>query len=441
MISVVEYYAEATKQLRGLTPPASVNADRSMIAMSPATSPAERARVQAELDPSLPYFTVDAEGHPTLVTPAPATLPPAPPLPVPTPIAPEPVTPSTSFTPAPTPSPEPLPGVGGCPPGMIPNPQAQTFVSTPGATQSVEQQVQSAFDQSGLVQTAQAFGCKCEPVLAAQQAVSASDFLVVSLYNTASCPTTVTVTARVMDCNCNIQTYQRSVSMTAYVRTGASAFGAPLTATICIPLTDGYLISVAVSMTATFVIEAAMWAVAEIRSNSCSGTSSATLFQDYLQFGKTLGWPGGRQLSVGEGPGTARWRNFTYTAGGGGFTDTWQVPGGSLGLCRQIYFGLTTNAAAGNRVVYVAYTPPEGGLMFFGGALSQPPSTSFGWVFAPNVTQGLFNGFIAQQTIPDNLWASGGGGINLFIDNDNAGDVMDRGGVAFQMWPGPFVAF
>jgi len=175
-----------------------------------------------------------------------------------------------------------------------------------------------------------------------------------------------------MDCNCNIQTYQRSVSMTAYVRTGASAFGAPLTATICIPLTDGYLISVAVSMTATFVIEAAMWAVAEIRSNSCSGTSSATLFQDYLQFGKTLGWPGGRQLSVGEGPGTARWRNFTYTAGGGGFTDTWQVPGGSLGLCRQIYFGLTTNAAAGNRVVYVAYTPPEGGLMFFGGALSQP---------------------------------------------------------------------
>lgn len=441
MISVVEYYREAAKQLKGLTPPASTNADRSMVAMSPATSPEERARIQAELDPTLPYFAVDAEGHPTLVTPAPAAPPTPAPLPVPKPTAPQPISPSQPFTPAPAPAPAPAPGTGGCPPGMIPNPQARTFVSTPGETQTVQQQVQSAFDQSGLQQSAAPFGCKCEPVMAAQQAVNTGDFLVVSLNNTSSCPTTVTVTARVLDCDCNIQTYQRSVSMAAYVRSGPTAFGAPLTATVCIPLTDGYLISVAASMTATFVIEAHMWAVAEIRSGSCSGPSSATLFQDYLQYGKTLGWPGGRHLSVGEGPGTARWRDWTYSPGGGGYTDTWQVPGGSLGLCRQIYFGLTTSAAAGNRVVYAAYAPPEGPLMFFGGSQAQPPSTSWGWVFAHGVQQGLFHGFIAQEPIPDDLWTSGGGGINLFVDNDNVADRMDSGGVAFQMWAGPFVAF
>jgi hypothetical protein len=79
--------------------------------------------------------------------------------------------------------------------------------------------------------------------------------------------------------------------------------------------------------------------------------------------------------------------------------------------------------------------------MFFGGELSQPPSTSFGWVFAPGVKSGLFNSFIAQQPIPDNLWASGGGGISLQVDNDNAADRSQSSGVAFQMWAGPFVAF
>jgi hypothetical protein len=449
VITLADYWAAVNQYLPALAPEARDNALFSAIALSPFANDADVAHFTAKYVKTLPYFTVDAEGNPTLVDP---TQPPAPaPAPAPPPPGtiqppPAPVTPITQ-APAPITQPptETFTSGGGtptttgeCPPGMVP---ASSLLGggTQPQPQTIEQQVQSAF--TSVAQSSAVFGCKCEPIMAAQQAVNANDFLVVSFWNTASCPTTVTVTARVLDCDCNIQTYTSSAAMAAYTRSGSGAFGQPLTAVICFPLTDGYLISVTVSMTATFVAEAHMWVVAQLKSSGCSGQPSATLIQDYLQYGKTLGWPGGRQLSVGDGPGTSRWRNFSYNGGDGG-TDTWNVQGGSLALCRQVYFVLNTSAAAGNRQVWLQYTAPEmPGPLAFSNGQAQPPSSSWGWIFAPGISAGLFNTFWSQTPIPDNLWSSGAGGINLIISGDAAGDSMSTGGVAFQMWAGPPVSF
>jgi hypothetical protein len=449
VLTVLEYYALGRPQLVGLSGDALINAQRSLIANAPTVSTQDRTNLLAVVTDTLPYFVIDPEtGAPKLVIPPAAT----PPAPVPTPPGSVPpgsappgttttTTPPATETPVQNVAPQPtqpiyVPAGTTCPQGYVASPQP-TSAGVP--TPTIEEQVQSAFSQ--LPPTVTAFGCKCNPVIAAPWPITQDDALVINLWNIAACPTTVTAVVKTMDCNCNIQTSSQSVSMAAYVRTGPSSFGAPLTATIKIPLSDGFLLSVALSMTATFVIEAHMYAVAQLVGSTGTGLASATLFQDYLQFGKSLGWPGGRQLSVGEGPGTARWRNFSYH-GGDGETDTWQVHGGSIALCRQVYFVLNTSAAAGNRQLYLVYTAPEmPGPLTFSNGLAQPPSTSWGWIFAPGIQAGLFNTFWSQTPIPDNLWQSGAGGISLVIIGDDAGDSMSMGGVAFQMWAGPPVAF
>lgn len=440
MLTSTEYFAAGEPQITTLALADRANAQRSLTSLAPGVTDANRAAIQSTLDPQLPYFIVDSNGAPHLVIPA------APPETLPTPFDNGPPETATSPPVPPAPAPPPAPPASGldtaaqpttvitsgvCPSGYV----TSKMVSAPGAATPLDLALQQQLVASGSAAPAGTTSCICNPILAAPQAVDKNDVLVVSLWNTYTCPTTITVNARIMDCNCQLNTYSMQTSMTPYTR-----FNAPNNGQIVMPLTEGYLLSVNISMTAAFVSQGHMWTVAEIRDASATGQSSATLIQDYLQFGKTLGWPGGNQLSVGDGPGTNRWRNWLYDPAGGD-SDTWQVPDGCLGLVRQVYFGLTTSAVAGNRVVYLAYTPPEGLIMQFGGSQSQPPSTSWGWVFAPGIQQGLFHGFIAQEPIPPNIWNGGAGGLSLFVDGNNAADHMDRGGVAFQMWAGPTVAF
>lgn len=449
MITVLEYYALARPQLAGLSGAALLNAERSMLANAPTASAAGTSGIFAVVDDTQPHFITDPDtGIPKLVIPQPA--PPAVPSPSPPGSVPPAIPPTgttvTTTPPATQPpvqnvTPQPgqtitVPAGSPCPSGYVASSGGTTPV-TP--TPTIEQQVQSAFSQ--LPPTVQAFGCKCNPVIAAPWPITPDDAVVVNLWNIASCPTTVTANVKTMDCNCNIQTTSQSVSMAAYVRSGAGAFGAPLTATIKIPLSDGFLLSVNVSMTATFGIEAHMYALAQLIGATGTGLPTATLFQDYLVQGQALGWPGGRQISVGEGPGTMRWRSLAWDPNSGQ-SDTWQVHGGSRALMLGAMFSLTTSAAAGTREVYLQYSPPESpGFPPLTGALALGPSSSASYLFAPGI-QPLSTpaNFMVLVPIPPNIWNGGAGGVTVNVDNSDNAD-SGQFNVWFQMWAGPPVAF
>lgn len=405
------------------------------------------------INKQLPYFIMGDGGCPQLVIPATAVDPAAGETPqikttlLPSPSSPAPVADAAVIEAPPRTTP-PVSGNTGAifvPPGT---PCPEGFVEGSGAPQTLEQQVQAQLTATSPRTASQGGGCSPQIILAPQQMVSKNDFVVVSASstfaafgsNTGTVPLTVVV--KLLTCEGSIQVMQSTLNLTYTVGAGA------VQGEICIPLTDGYLISVVASGAPFCTQPGEVWVQGEIRNQSCKGTPAFPLFSGYLVDQSFIAWPGGRQDTWGQGNGALHGFDMTQCNP----VNPCFVPDqGTRVRILQIGLDFTTSAAPGNRVPVICWNPPVNGCdLYFGTPVAQPPSKHYYWTWADGIASGSMlagvnttsgSGLldaIVQVPLPLHIIGTGDAELRFLIANrDFAGDVINFAGVNYEVWTEP----
>lgn len=453
MLTSTQYFAAGTPQLAALSDEARANAARSLAANAPGVTASSRAAINSTLSATLPYFTVDANGAPVLTIPPPVTFPvPTPfdngaPFPValePTPGAPGSAPPSSVGTPAPTtaapgvnahpeaitatPPPTLTPGATAGGPIITSGPCPSGYV-TSGATpqpRTLEQQINDAFLAAPVTQTAAPFPCQINPVLAAQQLVTKDDLVQVLGVNAFDGDADLTIIVRTLGCDGQIITSQAALSLPHFDYNDATQ------GTVCIQLTDGYLLGVTVTGAPFCCTSGNLWVQGALVSHTCDGPASVTLFSDYLTDLQNIGWPGGRQTLWGEGPGTDYAFKFPI-----GVNQPKQFVSDSrrLYMVKTVSLTLQTSAQAYLRNLCVRFSPVIGPQqVYFGSVTVQPESTTYKytWAAGPAVPyESVMN--LVQMPLPPNLYLVDGEIITV-VGNFDSGDRVLDGGVTYKQW-------
>jgi hypothetical protein len=454
MLTSTQYFAAGQTQLDGLTLEARANAARSLTAHAPGVSIGSSAAILATVNQELPHFVIDANGAPILIIPPPSGAPPStpfdngPPSPAsstpasgvvtagavnpagqPTPSTPASVVTAQTTAATQTPAPALNPGAsssaivtsGPCPSGFVtsgaPSPQPRT----------IEQQIIDAFSTVPVSQTTQAAACVPTPVLAVQQLVTKDDSVRVFAINSYDGEANLTVTVRVLGCDNQIMTSVFSLTL-SHVQPDVATEGS-----VCIQLSDGYLMGVTVSGAPFCSQHGEVWVQGEIHQAGCAGPISVPLFSDYLVDANFVGWPGGRQSNWGEGPGADY--GFTFAFGAPGIIG-WNPMPGTEARVKNVSLKLQTSAAGFDRTVTLQFNSDVGPAQYiFAGDITQPVSTTYRWLFAPGIQPGLHSAFnVVGIPIPDNLFLTYLDGLRVGILASDPGDRVLDGGVTFKSW-------
>ena len=478
-----EYAAYGTTQLAhiGLSSgPDYDNAVASLSAIDPHLPPQLKQEYAARLLPFLSYFILGADGCPILIVPPnspyfqayemvlqggnlpappPGSFggPPAPPAPAPggpgpstQPLLP-PAGPPAAPHGAPPPSTQPIgtvtvPAGQPCPPGFV----SSGMLATADLELAIASQI---LQQAAGVPSVEG---SCMPtttgravVLASQQFVTKDDFAVLSVassvnFGASPAPLDLVFRLRILTCGNGIQNLQGDIKFPLVfppvVQQGK----------VCLPLTDGYLLSAIVTGAQYCHHPGEIWCQAEIHFGSCTGPVTIPLFSDYMPDQSYVGWPGGRQINWGEGPGADYSKDLSFDPGGQSMT--WTVPAGMIVRIKQVFIDFRTSAVAGNRAVIMFYNFPTSTSTFaFGGMVTQPPSKRYMWMFAPSLMPGLQSGFsvafftgidaLVTVPIPDNLYNDTPGTVGMVFNNtDVVGDNFNAATILFKAWAEPAAA-
>lgn len=152
------------------------------------------------------------------------------------------------------------------------------------------------------------------------------------------------------------------------------SFAAAASFTRNIPLTEGYLLSVAISSPGN-ISRGTIFAVAKLIRNTAAGAQAVQiLFSDYLSFNGGIGFPGGRQISASESTGNLK--SVTGSAPAAGADFVLAVPAFLRWRVVGVFATLVTSAAAANRIPRIRLD--DGAVVYHQGTPNQvvPASTN-----------------------------------------------------------------
>lgn len=449
-----EWLASGTAQMDAakLSGPARTQATLSLRLSNPFV-PHTAQLYSGPINRNMPYFLLGVDGCPQLVIPSPAGSPidPAPPTPEPL-ISPAPSTPTAgsieAVLPSTGPAPPPAPGVLTLPAGQ---PCPEGFVSSGAPITTTEQLSAEVVRQltGGAISSATEGGaCNPQIVLAPQQLMTKDDFVVVSCssifvdFGSTTGTVPLTVTVRLLTCTGSIQVMQSTTNIFHDQTLGATQ------AEVCIPLTDGYLLSVVASGAPFCTQPGDVWVQGEIRSGGCSGTPYFGLFSGYLVDQSFIGWPNGRQDTWGQGAGSLHGFDMKTC---NPVNPCWVPELGTRTRILQVGLDFTTSAVVGNRTPVLCWNPPVNGCdLYFGVPVAQPASKHYYWTWADGIAPGSMlanvnttsgSGLldaIVQIPFPTKIIGTGDAELRFLIGGrDFAGDVINFAGVNYEVWAEP----
>jgi hypothetical protein len=464
VITVQQYWSAVTAQTASLTGDAKTNAVVSAIAVSPFASAQDRQDAAAKVSTALPYFTVDANGNPTLVIPPPPVvfvpiggdIPPKVPAPETTPLestagAPVPPSGTPSLPPSPSPTttttppatvgastslahtptqPVTVPAGQPCPPGYLAEGQSLVTTSQQQAPQTLQQQVVQAFQAGGLTIPPPCPDFQCNPQMSSPMPVTKNDVLEVDVWFVGTASNTLTVNARVMDCNCNIVISQASINISSSCALGTQ------TGNVCIQLSDGYLLGVSVTGVPNQGSPGDTWVQGAIVTPACGGNHTAELFSGYLVGQQGLGWPPGNFGTPGDGPGTWCFQTNPLPNPVG---NQWIPPQGALVKIQAVTVQYQTSAVAGNRMLYLTWGPLSLAQQHnFPSSVTQPANTLYRYTWAPGL-QHQVSPLLTTVTIPlpSDMRVEWDNPLELNVVNYDAGDVVFRYWIYYRLWALP----
>jgi hypothetical protein len=443
VISSTQYYQEGLAQLAGLTGAARINALHSLEALAPGTPTATSERLLAGLDPSLPYFTVDSNGNPTLVNPAAPPPPPPPPPgaspgPTPLPVTTEPVSVAPTESLAPTPSPIEVPAGSPCPPGYV---AGSSLLGTgAGAVPLPLDQQITGLLASMPVSVAGTNGAVCgqKPSLGGGCPVTSNDFIRIVAYNANPTAIQVLITVRQLLCDGTLST--ASFTLNVPKRT----LGLAPVNLLCIKLTDGFLCSVVANAGGTPCAPGMIFVTGLLTTGGCNALSTSVtvptpmvLFQDAITLSGFTGWPFGRiqqPTDVAGGPFGQNWPHETWR------NVFWNPDSNTMARLEWVSMQITTSAVAGNRSYQLQFQMVGGSNGYFGTDQTQPPGTTYTWMWAPY----LQPGFITSQNtvqipIPADTLMTDNDQIAIMGFNTDVNDNIVGGGVHYLTYAGATV--
>lgn len=327
-----------------------------------------------------------------------------------------------------------------CPPGYVSSGAPE--LTNDQLTNEVARQLTGGTPAGG----AAGGGCTPQIVLAPQQMTTKNDFLVVhvsdnwSFLADSSSTITLTTIARVLTCDGQINTMQKDLTLTHKVDDAAAQ------GNVCIPLTDGYLLSVIVSGAPFCSQPGDIWVQGEVRNASCAGQVVAPLFSGYINNQGWIGWPGGRQDTFGQGRGVMRTVNARSTLNP---NNSWIPQAGTQARVSQVVVNFLTSATVADRHVSLFWSGVGTGTnSVFGTTITQPASKHYQWIFANGIQPGLMlgapdqaGGFafdaIAQVPIPPDLVGDENTEVLIFTTNQQAGDQFLFSCVIAEYWAKP----
>jgi hypothetical protein len=443
VISSTQYYQEGLAQLAGMNGAARVNALHSLEAQAPGTPTATSERLLAGLDPTLPHFTVDANGNPTLVNPAAPPPAPAPPpgtapQPTPLPVTTEPVTVAPTESLAPTPSPITVPAGTPCPQGYVVG-SSLLPTGAGGVPLPLSQQITGLLaSMPGAGAGANGVVCGLKPSLSAGCPVTSNDFIRVVGYNANATAIQILITVRQILCDGTLST--ASFTLPVPKRT----LGLAPVNLICIQLTDGFLCSVVANAGGTPCAPGMIFVSAILTTGGCNALSTSitvptpmVLFQDALTLSGFTGWPFGRIVQptdLAGGPFGQNWPHETWR------NLFWNPDSNTMARLEWVSLQITTSAVVGNRSYQLQFQMVGGGNGYFGTDQTQKENTTFTWFWAPYVQPALINSQnTVQIPIPADTLMTDNDQIAIMGFNTDVGDNIIGGGVHYLTYAGATV--